>query len=180
MRERGISTIPAVALAALAGLVTSLFLMNWMVVDVRPGDPDAPHIKVPVPLLAARVAAGFVPDEVLEDAQVPPEVKEHREAVLNALEALIEAPDATFVRVDTDDEHVLIDKVGSDLQIAVDADDARVRCTVPIDGVLDALEHWDWETADPSLVFRVLSAAGNGNLVTVEADDGTRVTINMW
>ena len=180
MRERGISTIPAILLAALAGLVTATFLMDWMVIDVRPGDPEAPHIKVPVPLLAARVAASFMPDEALEDAEIPPEVRQHREAVLGGLRTLIDTPDATLVRVDADDEHVLIDKVGDELRISVDADGATVRCTIPIDGVLDALEDWDWETADPSLVFKVLAAAGNGNLVTVEADDGTRVTIDMW
>ena len=180
MRERGISTVPAVIMAAVAGLIAALLLMDWMVVDVQTPGPDGHHIKVPFPLLAARIATSFIPDEAMDDAEIPPEVKEHRETVLTALSTLVDAPDATLVKVEADDANVLIDKVGDDLRIAVDADDATVRCTVPLDGVLDALEHWDWETADPAMIFRVLGAASNGNLVTVEADDGTRVTINMW
>jgi len=37
---------------------------------------------------------------------------------------------------------------------------AILQRVVKSDGlVLDALEHWDWETADPGMIFRVLAAA---------------------
>jgi hypothetical protein len=97
-----------------------------------------------------------------------------------ALQSLADAPDATFVEVDADDAQVNISKKGKELLVSVDADDARVRCTIPVDGILEALESWDWETADPDLIFDILGSASMGELVTVEVDDGTRVAIKMW
>lgn len=155
-------------------------MMDWMVVDVRVPEPDNIHIKVPFPLLAGRLATGFIPDEALREATVPPELRQNREMVLAAIRALVEAPDTTFVKVDAEDARVDVSKRGSDLVVSVDADDARVRCTVPVDGVLEALEDWDWETFDPGVAFDILGSASMGNLVTVEVDDGTRVAVNMW
>jgi len=180
MRERGISTFPAIILAAVAGLVTAVAMMDWMVVDVRTTGEDAVHLAIPFPLVVGEVAAAFLPEEAVRDMRVPVEARQHREQVLAALRTLAEMPDATLVRVETPDELVVITKEDDQLRVAVDADDATVRCTVPIAGVLDALESWDWETFDPGLVFDVLHAAPNGDLVRVEADDGTKVAITMW
>ena len=178
-RERGASTIPAVVLAALAGLVTAVLLMDWMVVDVRTPEPENIHIKVPFPLLVADIATSFVPDEALEDAEVPAELKAQREVVLAALESLLETPDATLVKVQHGDTLVEISKKGDQLLVSVDADDAVVRCSIPVEGVYEALERWDWQTVDPGLILDVLHEAGSGNLLTVEAD-GARVAVNMW
>ena len=93
---------------------------------------------------------------------------------------LLDSPDAALVKVQTDDANVEIVKEGDTLRIAVDADDAVVRCNVPIRGVLEALEDWDWETFDPRMVLDMLHAAENGDLVTVATEDGVRVAIKMW
>ena len=187
--QRGMSTLGAVLLAGTAGLLTATLMMDWMVVDVHVVDVshhddielDAPiHVKVPFPLIVADVAASFIPDEALEDAEVPREVKEQRELILAAVKGLLDSPDAALVTVHTEEANVEIVKEGDTLRIAVDADDAVVRCNVPIDGILDALEDWDWETFDPQMVFDVLHAAENGDLVTVATDDGVRVAIKMW
>lgn len=180
MRERGISTVPAILLAAVAGLVTAVFMMDWMVVDVRTTGEDAVHLTIPFPLVVGEVAAAFIPKEAARDLEVPPEVRGQREQVLSALRTLAEMPDATLVRVETPGELVVVAKEADQLRVAVDADDATVRCAVPIAGVLDALEAWDWQTFDPDLLFDVLRAAPNGDLVRVEADDGTTVAITMW
>ena len=92
----------------------------------------------------------------------------------------LDAPDTALVKVSAPDVLVEISKLGDNLRIAVDADDAIVRCTVPLDGVLYALEKWDWETFDPDLIFDTLGKADNGPLVTVEVDDGTKVAVNLW
>jgi hypothetical protein len=92
----------------------------------------------------------------------------------------LESPDAVLVKVRTEDANIDISKDGDTLRIAVDADDAVVRCNVPIDGILKALEDWDWETVDPQMIFDVLHAAENGDLVTVTTNDGVRVAIKMW
>jgi hypothetical protein len=180
MRERGMSTIGGVLLAGLAGIMVAAAVTDWMIVDVRVADPDPMHIKVPFPLFVANMATSFVPDEAFEDAEIPPEVKANRELVLAAVESLLEAPDTALVKVQAPDAQVEISKIGDNIRVAVDADDATVRCTVPLDGVLYALEKWDWETVDPGMVFDMLGKADNGPLVQVEVDDGTRVAINLW
>jgi hypothetical protein len=187
--QRGISTFGAVLLAGTAGLLTATLMMDWMVVDVHVLETansdniqtDMPvHIKVPFPLIIADIATGFIPEEAFEDARIPPEAKAQKTLVLETLRALIDSPDHHFVKVRTDEANVDIFKEGDTLRIAVDADDAVVRCNVPIDGVLDALEAWDWETVDPQMAFDILHAAENGDLVTVATNDGVRVAIKMW
>lgn len=177
MSQRGISTIPAILLAAVAGLFTALLLMDWVVVDITTADTG--HLVVPCPLMVPRVAAAFIPDDAFEDAVVPAELREHREAVLAAVKALLDAPDATLVRVNDPETRVEITKRGHLLEIAVDSDDAVVHCTVPIDGVYEALEEWDWEHVDPELVFDILDRAPGGTLVSVKADDAD-VDIRVW
>jgi hypothetical protein len=179
--QRGMSTVGAVLLAATAGLLTATLMMDWMVVDVHVVEEDTPiHIKLPFPLLVADIATGFVPDQVFEEAQIPPEARAQKELVVETIRALLDSPDAEFVKVRTEDATVDISKDGDTLRIAVDADDAVVRCNVPIDGILKALEDWDWETVDPQIAFDILRAAENGDLVTVATEDGVRVAIKMW
>jgi hypothetical protein len=180
MRERGVSTLGGIFLASLAGMVTAALLMDWVIIDVHTPPPEEVNIKVPFPVVVADIATSFIPDDVMADAVVPAEVQQHRDEILTAVRTLLKAPDATFVKVDAVDALVDISKLGDDLLITVDADDAKVRCTVPLDGVLDALEGWDWETFDPGMVFDVIGAVNHGDLVTVEVDDGTRVAIKIW
>jgi hypothetical protein len=174
------STLGGVLLAGLAGMMTAIAVTDWMVVDVRVADPDAMHIVVPFPLFIADIATNFIPDEALQETEVPPVVSANRELIMTAIEGLLDAPDTALVKVQTSDELVEIAKHGDNLTVAVDADDAKVRCTIPLDGVLYALERWDWETFDPELVFDTLGKADNGNLVLVEVDDGTEVAIKLW
>jgi hypothetical protein len=181
MRGRGIATVPAVLLAAAAGLLTALFLSDWMTVDVRTTGEDAVHVFLPLPLAAGRVAAACVPDRARRDLQVPPEVRREKEQILAGLRALHDGPDATLVRVESPNAKVVVAKERNLLRVSVDADDGTaVRCTLPLDGVLDALGSWDWQTFDPALVVDVLAAAPHGDLVRVEADDGTKVAITRW
>jgi len=180
MRERGISTIGGILLAGLAGMLTAVAITDWMVVDVRIADPNPMHIKVPFPLFIADVASSFIPDDALEVEEFPPEIAANKELIMAAVTSLLEAPDSALVKVSTPDEQVEISKIGDNITVAVDADDATVRCTIPLDGVLYALEKWDWESFDPDLIFDTLGKADNGPLVTVEVDDGTKVAVNLW
>jgi hypothetical protein len=180
MRQRGMSTIGGALLAALAGIATAVAITDWMVIDVRVADPDPVHVKLPFPIFIADVASSFVPDEAYDDARIPPEVAANKATILAAVASLLDAPDTTLVSIEAPDARVEIVKQGDNLLVAVDADDATVRCTVPLDGVLRALERWDWQRVDADLVFDILGEADNGPLVLVEADDGTRVAINIW
>ena len=180
MRQRGMSTLGGILLAGLAGMMTAVVVTDWMIVDVQIADPDPMHIKVPFPLFIADVASSFVPDEALEETTLPPEVAANKDLILAAVTSLLEAPDSALVKVDAPDALVEISKLGDNIHVAVDADDATVRCTIPLDGVLHALERWDWRTFDPDLIFDTLGKADNGPLVTVEVDDGTKVAVNLW
>ena len=179
MRQRGMSTVAAAGLAVIAGLLTAVALADWVVVDVHVPE-EGVHLKVPFPLIAGEIAASFIPEGELDQAVVPPEIRDNREQILAALRALDESPDGVYVRVRAEDAFVLVEKVGSELRVSVDADDARVRCVVPVTGVLDALEGWDWETFEPKLAFDILDAYGHGDLVNMEAEDGVKVAVRMW
>jgi hypothetical protein len=180
MRERGISTIGGILLAGLAGMLTAVAITDWMVVDVQIVDPNPMHIKVPFPLFIAEVASSFVPEESLEVHDFPPEIAANKELILAAVTSLLEAPDSALVKVSAPDALVEVSKIGDNIRVAVDADDATVRCTIPLDGVLYALEKWDWQSFDPGIIFDALGKADNGPLVTVEVDDGTKVAVNLW
>jgi hypothetical protein len=179
MRQRGASTVGAVLLAAAAGMVTAAALADWMVVDVQTRGEDAVHLVIPFPLLLGDIAAAFVPEEALAEAEIPPEARAQREVALAALRSLTEIPDTTLVVVDDGNDHVEIRKEGADLLIRVEADDATVRCAIPIEGVLEALEDWDWQRADPKMLLDILHEARSGEMLYVAADDA-RVTIKMW
>jgi hypothetical protein len=180
MRERGVSTVGAVVLVGLAGTLATVAAMDWMLVDVRTSAPEAMHLRIPMPLVAGRIATAFVPDDALKEAEVPPELRQQRELVLAALRSLADGPDATLVSVVAPDAEVAVEKRGDVVHIRIDADDANVRCAVPLDGVLSALERWDWQSFDPGIALDVMASAPMGEMVRVEADDGTRVVISMW
>ena len=93
--QRGMSTLGAVLLAGTAGLLTATLMMDWVVVDVHVVEEDTPiHIKVPFPLVVADIAAGFIPDELLEEAEIPPEVTAQKELVLATVAAIASEGDA--------------------------------------------------------------------------------------
>ncbi|MCP4895565.1 MAG: hypothetical protein GY906_01215 [bacterium] len=177
--QRGMGTVPTVALAALAGILTAGLMMDWVVVDVETTGPDAVNLTIPFPLLVGRVAAAAIPNALLEEAVMPPEVGENRELVLAAVKALSECPDGNLVTVDAPDAKVQIDKRGDQLYIEVDADDALVHCQVPVKGIYKALDAWDWKTPDPGMAFKILASADNGELVSVDAED-VKVSIRIW
>ncbi len=179
-RQKGISTLGSILLAAAAGLGTATVLMDWVVVDVQTPEPEAIHIMAPLPLVLADIAVAFIPDEVKQDMVVPQEVRAQRKAVMAALSSLIDAPDGALVEVTTPDETVSIVKKGRKLIVDVDADDAEVHCAIPLDGIHKSLERWDWEVFEPKMVLTALHHTSPGVLVTVNADDGTKVKITKW
>jgi hypothetical protein len=179
MSERGISTLPAVLLAAFAGLVTAVFLADWVIVDVETKNADQIHIVVPFPLVLADFATSLIPTDTFKDAKVPAELAEHREAIMASLECLLACPDATLVKVKNQDTRVLITKKSDTLHIEVDAEGNQVRCAIPVAGIRNALENWDWQTFEPDVLLDALHEADGGPLIKVEAEDA-RVAISMW
>lgn len=180
MNQRGVSTLGAIVISAVAGLLTAVAVMDWVVVKVDTPAPEEFHFNIPFPLVVADVALAFIPDEALEDAVVPEELRAQKDAVMAAFEALADMPDASLVEVLTPDEKVHIYMEDGSLHVSVDADDAKVLCNVPVEGIHRALERWDWEVFEPRLALSALHAADHGPLVEVHADDGTYVKITKW
>jgi hypothetical protein len=179
MNQRGFSTILAVIGAALLGLAAATFIMDWVVVDVNVPEDDI-RIVAPVPLVLADIALAFMPEEAMEEAEVPPELTAQRDAILAGLEELLTLEDATLVSVTTPEETVDVSVDDGRLMVRVDAEDARVRCTLPLKGIHRTLKRWDWEEVDPRMALDILHAAPRGALVDVEDEDGVRVRISMW
>ena len=96
MRERGVSTVGAVVLVGLAGTLATVLAMDWMMIDLRTPAPDSMHLRIPMPLVAGRVATALVPVEAMKDARVPRELRQQRELVMAALVSLAEGPDGTL------------------------------------------------------------------------------------
>ncbi|MCD4749000.1 MAG: hypothetical protein K8R59_06475 [Thermoanaerobaculales bacterium] len=180
MRERGISTIASVFLAAVAGLATATILMDWVVVAVDIPEPENISLKIPFPLIVADVALAFIPDEVADEVEIPRELLAQRKAILSGLGALIDGPDMNLVEVSSPDADVIVRKEGDSLKVSVDAEDAKVNCTLPLGGMHQALEKWDWKSFEPRLALKALHQAHRGTLVEVEAEDGTYVKITKW
>jgi hypothetical protein len=178
MRERGSSTVGTILLAGLAGLLTAGLMMDWMIVDVRATELDGVPIIVPFPLWAAEAAVGLASLGDLPEMRVPEEMRQQRELITRAAQELLACPDGNLVQVKAPDTDVQILKQGDVLRIMVNADGAKVQCAIPLDGVVDMLESWDWKTFDPSMVFDVLSHAPNGHLVYVDAEEA-KVAISI-
>ncbi len=179
-RQRGVSTLAVIALSALAGLTTASFLADWVVVRVQTPGPEVHNLTIPAPLVLGDVAAAFLPQDLAEKAAIPPELKEQKETILEILDGLLESPDAELVSVDTDEAKVRVGLEKGEIQIHVDAPDAKVFCRLPLKGLRKALADWDFETVEPELILKTLHSAHSGKLVEVNAEDGTHVTISMF
>lgn len=132
----GVLLIPVLLL----GMVVSA---DYAVVDVREGGPDGMHLIIPVPLVLARVALTFAPEDV---QYVPcPEISEYIPAIRRAVGELRATRDGVLVSVEERDETVLIRKVGENIEIDVEEDSEEVHVTIPLDAVIDALDKYDGE-----------------------------------
>lgn len=168
-----------VVTAAVLGLIAAAFITQWVVVDVRPSGRGA--FKVPVPVTVLRAAVALVPDSAYGDAGVPRELAGHRASVLKALAALRASPDATFVTVRSEDAEVSVAKRGGLLLIKVRSNDdaTTVHCRIPLRGLHQALDRWDWKTVDPGAFLAILGDAPRGPLVEVAAPEAI-VNISIW
>ena len=175
-RQQGLSTLGSVVLAGCGGFIVTVMMMSWVVVDVDTA--DGVHLKVPVPLMALRCAAGCIPIDEMEIPELPDELRQNKEAMLMVLRELRDCPDAMLVDVVTPDATVTIAKSGDDVLVDVEADDATVHVSVPVRRMTRVLERWDWQHVEPKLAFDLL-AAGRGELVNVQAEDAS-VRVTVW
>ena len=145
-------------------------------VDVRDGGPNGTRIVVPVPLVAAEIAAAFIPTPDLS-------MKMDREALLHlgsarkVVQALRDAPDGELVRVEEDDETVVVAKEGDTIRVHVTGRKEKVDVNVPLAAALDVIRPDG--RIDPAAAVRGLRYARFSTLVEVQ-DGDDHVKISVW
>jgi hypothetical protein len=163
-----------VAVALPLAFVALLASASYVVVDVT---ADGHHFILPVPLVVARAAAAFAPEECSRIAC--PEFAEYQEATERILEELLIAPDGELVHVQDGDETVLISKFGDALEVEVHSEDEDVSVSVPLEAVLDLVSRYDGEGFEASDVVKALGQISNSDLVHVRTED-EEVKIWIW
>ncbi|MGH9319468.1 MAG: hypothetical protein ACRD21_13015 [Vicinamibacteria bacterium] len=159
----------------LAGLIASTGII---VVDVKTA--DGPHIIVPVPMLLARTALGFVPREATH-IEIP-ELSEYSDVASRLVAELRESGDGILIEVDDRNDHVVIEKIGDEIAIEVSTDDEEVSIHVPLAAASELLEGYDGETFQLAGALSALSSGASltgTNLVHVKSDE-EEVKIWVW
>jgi hypothetical protein len=167
-----LAAVPMSLLALVAGT-------GVVVVDVQEKGPDGHHFVVPVPLLLAQGAAGFVPEG--KDRFDLGEARRYMPMVEEMVKVLGESPDGELVRVEEHHQTVRIAKVGANLEIRVTerGHDDDVSVTIPLSMATQlAREAQDGTLRAPTIV----SALRKARLTTL-ADVNNRdehVRITVW
>ena len=163
----------AAAMPLAAGATVAATGVAW--VDVREGGPNGTRIVVPVPLLAAEMAATFAPMPDIRSEMG--EAREHLGAARKVLDALRESPDGELVRVEERDETVVVSKVGDTLRVEVHGDDEDVTVNVPLESAAEVIRP-DGRIS-PAAALRGLRHARFQTLVEVRSGDD-HVKISLW
>jgi hypothetical protein len=161
-------------------LVGVMASSSCLVVDVKEGGPDGMHIVVPVPLFLAQIALSFVPEE---HTRIPIDDREAMEYIPMA-EALVaeleKIPDSELVRVEENDELVVVSKVGDVLEVEVyEGEREHVVVNMPISAVQEILASFDGETFEASEAVAALRGISRTDLVHVR-DGDEEVKVWIW
>jgi hypothetical protein len=156
----------------IAGLVAST---GCLVVDVKTA--DGPHIIVPVPLVLARTALHFAPRQATH-VEVP-ELAEYAGVGAKLVAELRNAPDGVLVEVEDGSDHVVVEKVGDQIEVEVHGDDDDVSVRLPLAVAARVFESYDGRTLEVADVFGALSSVSSQNLVHVRSGDD-EVKVWIW
>jgi hypothetical protein len=169
----------AVILGAPVAMLATVASLGVVVVDVREGGPDGNRIVVPVPLVFAQAAVALAPMAApAEHLRLPAEAREHMGLAKEVLEALAEAPDGEFVRVEDGDELVVVSKEGQTLKVRVSGRRENVSVNVPLHLALEALPGPDGRVRTAALAG-ALSSLRFTDLVEVQ-DGNDHVKVWVW
>lgn len=169
----------AAVLALPLALVGTLASSSCLVVDIQEGGPDGMHLVIPVPLALAQAALSFVPKE---HTRIPcPEAAEYIPLAQRVIEELADIPDTELVRVEDDNEVVVISKVDGNLEVEVHGAHEEVSVSLPLAAVADILESFDGETIEASDAVAALRRVSGTDLVHVRNGNGDEeVKIWIW
>lgn len=135
----GMALLFAATVAWAASTVVSDGLVT---VQVDEGGPGGTHFYLPIPGSAVRAAAVAVRWDGEPQRRLRAGLAEI-EPVLRGLADELEAcPDVKLVEIESDREHVVIEKLGGSLRIRIHDGHDRVRISVPVSLVSDLLDHF--------------------------------------
>jgi hypothetical protein len=169
----------AFALGVPVALLATVASMGVIVVDVREGGPQGHRVFVPVPLVLAQAAVAVAPAIAQDKMRIPDtEALQHMGVAREVLEALAKGPDGELVRVEEQDEQVLISKEGRTLRVRVSGARENVSVNVPLTLALQALPDAGGQIRGLALAG-ALGSARFTDLVDVQ-DGKDHVRIYVW
>lgn len=127
------------------GLVLFLLVQPWLIVSVKGECTNGHRIVVPVPMTLAKVALLAAPEKTIEKANiaVPHDFPLDRKAALEIARSLRESPDGVFVKVDTPQECVRIEKSGNTLQVQVKSQEGNMQFALPLEFMESCIDSVD-------------------------------------
>jgi len=172
--------ILSIALAstlALAGLASAT-QDKWIHIKVSGHDDEEVTVNLPLALVTA--AAALIPEDVDHEIQVSlDEVRFDWKELRTFWQAVKDAPEATFVTVQTRDEKIEVKKMGDFVLVNTlehSAKGADVNVRFPM-AVVDALLSGPEGKFDFEAALKALAEHDDGHLVSVH--DG-KDTVNIW
>jgi hypothetical protein len=170
-----IGVVLAAVPMALLALVAATGLL---VVDVREGGPNGHHFIVPVPLILAQAAAGFVPADKVRLPLDRPALREYFPVAEKAIQALADGPDGELVRVEERGQSVVVSKAGDTLRVRVKGRDEDVSANVPLSAALELMRQCRDGRVVPGDLVAALRQARFTRLAEVhDGDDHVRVSV---
>lgn len=168
--------IGAALVALPAALLAVVAATGVMIVDVCEGGPKGRRIIVPVPLLAAQLAASFIPTD--KGRVHMRHAEEYLPKAAGLMDALVEAPDGEYVRVEERDQQVVVKKLAGELDVRVSGRRENVHVRVPVALARDLVQRCRDGQLSPRDVIGALRQARFTDLVDVkDGDDHVRVWI---
>lgn len=153
----------------------------WIHVKVNEHTGEKSNVTVNLPISMLHAAVAMVDDATLNENRIRFNESDINAADLRRMWAeLKSSPDATFVHVESDKEHVKITKSGGYVvATVVERGDSKadVQARIPV-AVVDALlSSNDPNTLDLQAAIQALAAHGEGDLVSVTDTDAT---VRVW
>ena len=149
---------------------------QWIHVKVESGDDENVTVNLPVSLMRAAVA--MIPQEVNEDIDIAiDDLDMNWSEFLTFWDEVKNAPEATFVTVESNDETIKVRKEGDFVVVkTVEGSDTEIDVQFPL-AVVDALLSGPEGTLDFEAALDALADFGPGNLVSIRDGDET---VRVW
>jgi hypothetical protein len=155
----------------------------WIHVSVDGGDDDPERVRINLPLALISTVLPLIEHDEFRHGRI--RLDNHdldKEEMVAILRAVAVAKEGEYVTVDDADETVRVSKKGGMILVKVEERDRdgrgkeHVDIRVPV-SVLEALVSGDDDELNVLAAIEALSKDANGNLVTVNDEDGTLVKV---